>query len=414
MSSFQQGLSGLGAAAKSLTVIGNNIANSSTVGFKQSRAQFADVYANQVGIGTSVSTVNQKFSQGNVTSTSNSLDISISGKGFYRMEGENDNVSYSRNGQFQMDKDGFIIDAQNRKLTGYSADTNGVLQKGQSVPLQISGSDLQPQQTGDVITKVNLDSRKDDLVATNFDPADPATYHNTTAISVYDSLGNAHTLQNFYVKTADNTWNVYVTANGTPTYTSAAAPNSVVAFPAAGTGVIPTTTPVTATVPASTSGFRVSFDPNNGAATLLDIDIDMGESTQFGSSFSVNANTQDGYTSGQLASFNTAANGTIVGRYTNGESKTLGQVALASFVNMNGLKPLGGNAWAESNESGQPLIGEPGTGQMGALQSSSLEDSNIDLTEELVNMITAQRTYQANAQTIKTQDQLLQTIVNLR
>jgi flagellar hook protein FlgE len=406
MGSFQQGLSGLNASAKSLQVIGNNIANSGTVGFKQSRAQFADVYANQVGIGTSVSTVNQKFTQGNVSSTSNSLDISIGGNGFFRMsDGESDAVSFTRNGQFQMDKDGFIVDAQNRNLTGYAADIDGVLQKGASVPLQINANDLRPNATTGVATKVNLDSREDALLTANFDPDDPETYHSTTAISVFDSLGNAHTLQNFYVKTADNVWDMYSTANGAfTTGHSAGTPTATLTYPPTGTGVEPTTAPAVITA---------GFAPGTGAAAVS-VEFDLSESTQFGSSFSVNANSQDGFTSGQLASFNTGKDGQIIGRYTNGETKILGQVATATFTNMNGLTPLGGNAWSESSESGQPLVGEPGTGLLGALQSNSLEDSNIDLTEELVNMITAQRTYQANAQTIKTQDQILQTIVNLR
>lgn len=403
MSSFQQGLSGLAASSKSLQVIGNNIANSATVGFKESRAQFADVYANKVGIGTSVSTVAQKFTQGNITSTSNSLDISINGEGFYRMS-DNDTITYARNGQFQMDKFGNIVDAQARKLTGWAANVDGVLQKGAPADLQIDASDLNPKTTTAIETKVNLDSRNDNLLATNFDPNDPTTYHNTTAISVYDSLGNSHTMQSFYLKTAANSWNVYVTANGNPTYTGTT-PNGTLAFPLTGTGVTPTSSP---------DPLVASFTPTTGAATPLAVNIDLSESTQFGAAFSVNTNNQDGFTSGQLSGFNTSPDGTIVGRYTNGQSKTLGQIALANFVNKNGLTPLGGNAWAESGESGQPLLGEPGTGQLGILQSSSQEDSNVELTNELVNMITAQRTFQANAQTIKTQDQLLQTIVNLR
>jgi flagellar hook protein FlgE len=142
--------------------------------------------------------------------------------------------------------------------------------------------------------------------------------------------------------------------------------------------------------------------------------VDYSDSTQFGSSFGINSLTQDGYTSGRLATFNTGADGTILGRYSNGQSKILGQVLLANFVNPNGLISLGDNAWGESSTSGAALIGTPNSGNLGVLQSSAQEDSNVDLTSELVNMITAQRVYQANAQTIKTQDQILQTLVNLR
>lgn len=410
--SFQQGLSGLRASSKSLEVIGNNVANASTVGFKQSRAQFADVYANsligsgasQVGIGTTLSAVAQQFTQGNITGTDNTLDISINGPGFYRMS-NNGEVTYSRNGQFQLDKLGYLVDAQNKRLTGYQANAAGILNKGSAQEIRIDASDLNPKTTEEVETKVNLDSRKTGLPVAAFDPDDPTTYHNSTAISVFDSLGNAHTLQSFYVRSdADpNIWNVFVTANGNPTYTMPT-PNGTLGFPAAGTGVNPTSTP---------NPITADVTPTTGAANFT-VSIDLTGSTQFGSSFSVNANNQDGYASGQLAGFNTGADGTIIGRFTNGQAKALGQVVLANFVNMNGLRPLGGNAWAESAESGAPLVGEPNTGQLGVLQSSSQEDSNVDLTSELVNMITAQRVYQANAQTIKTQDQVLQTLVNLR
>lgn len=406
--SFQQGLSGLNASSKSLEVIGNNVANASTVGFKQSFAQFSDVYANslmgsgasQVGIGVNLAAVTQQFTQGNITGTNNSLDISINGAGFFRMSNGGE-ITYTRNGQFQLDKSGYITDAQGKRLTGYLADDAGILDKGSPQDLQINYTDLVPSATAEVETKVNLDSREDTLTNAGFDPDDPTTYHNSTAITVYDSLGNGHTAQNFYVKTAANTWSVFVTVNGDATYTGTT-PNGTLTFPSTGTGIDPTSTMST-----------ISYTPTTGAAALA-IDIDLTNSTQFGSSFSVNTNNQDGYASGRLASFNTSADGTIVGSYTNGQSKNLGQLVLANFVNMNGLKPLGGNAWAESSESGAPLVGEPSTGQLGALQSSSVEDSNVDLTAELVNMITAQRIYQANAQTIKTQDQVMQTLVNLR
>lgn len=406
--SFQQGLSGLNTSSKSLEVIGNNVANASTVGFKQSKAIFSDVYANslngsgasQIGIGVNLTAVAQQFTQGNITGTNNPLDISVNGSGFFRMSSGGE-VTYTRNGQFQLDKSGYITDSGGKRLTGYQADSDGILDKGSPQEIQINYSDLVPSATAEVETKINLDSRNTALTNAGFDPNDPTTYHNSTAITAYDSLGNGHTIQNFYVKTAANTWSVFVTANGTATYT-APTPNGTLTFPATGTGISPTSTMST-----------VNYTPTTGAAALA-IDIDLTNSTQFGSSFSVNTNTQDGYASGRLASFDTGSDGVIVGRYTNGQSKNLGQVVLANFTNMNGLKPLGGNAWGESSESGAPLVGEPNTGQLGVLQSSSTEDSNVDLTAELVNMITAQRVYQANAQTIKTQDQVMQTLVNLR
>ena len=423
--SFQQGLSGLNAASKQLEVIGNNVANANTVGFKQSRAEFADVFANsltggggtQIGIGTSLSTVAQQFTQGNVTSTNNSLDIAINGGGFFRMT-NNGAVTYSRNGQFKMDKDGFIVDAASKHLTGYAADSAGILQKGAPVDLKINTSDLQPKATAKIVGLVNLDSRKATPAVTPFDPTDPTTYNDSTAVTVFDSLGNSHTLQSFFVKTAaPNVWSVFTTADGIST-TALPTPSATLTFPATGTGLNPTSVPASPT-PVTFAPLNPPIPPATiptiptGAAAMA-LTIDYSASTQFGSNFSINSLSQDGYTSGRLAGFNTGSDGTIVGRYSNGQSRTLGQVVLSSFANPNGLQSLGGNAWSESSTSGAPLVGVPGSGTLGVMQSSAVEDSNTDLTAELVNMITAQRYYQANAQTIKTQDQVLQTLVNLR
>lgn len=406
--SFQQGLSGLNAASKTLEVIGNNVSNANTVGFKQSRAEFADVFANsltgsgtsQIGIGTKIATVAQQFTQGNITSTNNPLDIAINGGGFFRMSNDGA-ITYTRNGQFQMDRFGYIVNSEGNRLTGYTADLAGVLSTGAPSELNINTSDLQPTATTEVTGIVNLDSRNTNLTAAGFDPADPTTYHNSSAVTVFDSLGNAHNIQSFFVKTAPGTWDVFTTADGVPT-TTLPTPTSTLTFN--GTGVAPTSVPALPTV---------NFTPTTGASAVS-LTIDYTDSTQFGSNFSVNSLTQDGYSSGRLSGFSTSNDGMIIGRYTNGQSRVLGQVVLASFVNPNGLQSLGGNAWAESGTSGNPLVGPPNTGGFGVLQSSAIEDSNVDLTAELVNMITAQRVYQANAQTIKTQDQVLQTLVNLR
>lgn len=406
--SFQQGLSGLNAASKTLEVIGNNVSNANTVGFKQSRAEFADVFANsltgsgtsQIGIGTKIATVAQQFTQGNITSTNNPLDIAINGGGFFRMSNDGA-ITYTRNGQFQMDRFGYIVNSDGNRLTGYTADLAGVLSTGAPSELNINTSDLQPTATTEVTGIVNLDSRNTNLTTAGFDPADPTTYHNSSAVTVFDSLGNAHNIQSFFVKTAAGTWDVFTTADGVPT-TTLPAPTSTLTFN--GTGVAPTSVPALPTV---------NFTPTTGASAVS-LTLDYTDSTQFGSNFSVNSLTQDGFSSGRLSGFSTGSDGMIIGRYTNGQSRVLGQVVLASFVNPNGLQSLGGNAWAESGTSGNPLVGPPNTGGFGVLQSSAIEDSNVDLTAELVNMITAQRVYQANAQTIKTQDQVLQTLVNLR
>lgn len=402
---FQQGLSGLNAASKNLDVIGNNVANANTVGFKQSQAQFADVYANslagagasQIGIGVKVAQVAQQFTQGNVTASNNPLDVAINGGGFFRMS-NNGTVSYARNGQFQLDKAGYIVNATGSHLTGYGVSASGVLASGAPTDLNINTADLTPKITTKVSALLNLDSGSAIPVTTPFNMADPTTYNSSTAVSVYDSLGNAHTVQTFYVKTGANAWDVYAANDGAPT-----TPANIGSLAFASDGSLIAGAPLTVPLVVST-----------GATTPFPVSIDYTGTSQYGSSFSVNALKQDGYTSGRLSGFSISADGTIVGRYTNGQSATLGQVVLANFTNPNGLQSLGNNLWTESAASGPALVGTPDSGSLGVLQSSAVEDSNVDLTAELVNMITAQRNYQANAQTIKTQDQVMQTLVNLR
>jgi len=406
--SFQQGLSGLNAAAKNLDVIGNNVANSNTIGFKGARAEFADVFANSlsgaggaaIGIGTSVQAVPPSFSQGNINVTSNPLDLAINGNGFFRVS-QNGSLTYSRNGQFQLDKNGYIVNSSGDRLTGYAATATGVVVPSTPVDLQVSRADLPPQATATSLVGVNLDSRSATLSAAAFDPTDPTTYNSATSLSIYDSLGNTHALTLYFVKTASNTWSTFGTNDGTQIGAGAL---GVLHFTSAGA-----INGATTTLP-----FNVSTAVTTGATTPLAFTLDFTGSTQFGSTFGVDTLSQDGYTSGRLSGFAVGGDGTVLGRYTNGQTRAQGQVVLASFTNPQGLQPLGDNQWGETPNSGQPLIGTPGSGAVGALQSSALEDSNVDLTAELVNMITAQRVYQANAQTIKTQDSVLQTLVNLR
>ena len=408
--SFQQGLSGLSAASKTLEAIGNNVANANTIGFKDSQAIFCDVYAAsltgsgnaQIGIGTRLSQVAQRFTQGNVTASNNPLDIAVNGGGFFRMS-TNGAVSYSRNGQFQLDKSGYIINAGNARLTGYVADSRGILSTGAPAEINIRSSDLPPQLTTTVEAMLNLDSRKDVPVTTPFSIDDPTTYNNATSVSVFDSLGNAHVLQTFYVKTAPGAWDVYAAADEAIINGGVAIGSLAFGTDGALTAASQASLPLTASIPVTT-----------GAADPLAVGIDFSGTSQFGSSFSVNQLDQDGYTSGRLSGFGVAPDGLLMGRYTIGKSAVLGQVVLASFANNNGLQPLGSNLWSETAESGSPMVGAPTSGNLGALQSNAVEDSNVDLTAELVNMITAQRNYQANAQTIKTQDQVMQTLVNLR
>ncbi|MFZ6744391.1 flagellar hook protein FlgE [Undibacterium sp. JH2W] len=444
---FQQGLSGLNAASKSLDVIGNNISNASTVGYKQGQTQFADVYANSlngssagtVGIGTKVAAVVQQFTQGNISTTNNPLDIAINGGGFFRMS-TNGAVTYTRNGQFQLDKQGNIVNAQGAQLTGYVANSAGVLSTGAASTININTSDIAPAQTTLINAVMNLDSRKlvpgtqipvaipPVITPTVFSATDPTTYNSSTSIAVFDSLGNSHVIQSFFVKvdnlnpatppTAPATieWDVFATVDGTLIVGGGATANSIgrIGFDNLGKLTV-ATPPFSATDP---KAMKLTVPVNTGAVTpintAVDIKYDFNGTTQFGSDFSVSKNTQDGYASGKLSKFNTAKDGTIVGSYTNGKTAVLAQVVLANFTNPNGLQSTGDNQWIETASSGNALIGPPNSGSLGTLTASATEDSNTDLTGELVNMITAQRVYQANAQTIKTQDQVLQTLVNLR
>jgi len=403
--SFQQGLSGLNAASQSLDVIGNNVANANTVGFKDSQAIFADVYANSLassgstgaGIGVSVASIQAQFSQGNIRTTSNPLDVAINGRGFFRMD-SNGTVNYTRNGQFHVDKDCYIVNATGSKLTGFGVDASGNLQIGTAVPIQLSTAQLQATATANATVGMNLDARESTIGAA-FSITNPATYNKATSLTVYDSLGNPHALATYFTKTAANTWAV----NGALDGTSIGALGSL-KFKADGS----------LDTAASGVPYNVSVPVTDGATTPFVMKLDFSGATQFGSSFSVDTLKQDGFTSGMLSGYAVSDDGTVLGRYSNGATRTLGQIQLANFSNPEGLQPLGQNAFAETAASGAVIPGTPGSSNFGVLQSGAVEESNVDLTQELVNMITAQRVYQANAQTIKTQDQVLNTLVNLR
>ncbi len=429
---FQQGLSGLNAASKTMETIGNNVANAGTVGFKRSQAQFADVYASSlmgsgaspIGIGTRLARVSQQFTQMNISGTNNPLDIAINGDGFFRMS-SGGAITYTRNGQFQLNKNGNIENANGALLTGYPVGPNGQISNGAPVELRIDNTALEPQRTRSYDVRMNLDSGELPLnpgpggvAPTPFDPNNDASYHGRTSVGIYDSLGNPHTLSTFYRNVGDgaggapalgtgNTWQVFVTLdgnqlNGTPAVPGMAA-FTTITFDQSGI-------PSAALLPVN-----ASFVLNNGAVTPQTVAINFAGTTQFRMETAEQGEPrQDGYAAGSLVSFDIGKDGSIVGSYTNGQTNLLGQVALASFANPNGLTPQGDNAWVETSLSGPPLVGAPGVSGLGLVQSSAVEESNVDLTAELVAMITAQRIYQANAQTIKTEDQVMQTLVNLR
>jgi len=538
--SFNIGLSGMRAASKDLNVTGNNIANAGTVGFKQSRAEFSDVYAasvmgtgkNPVGSGVLLSNISQQFNQGNINYTQNALDLAINGNGFFQVS-NNGALSYTRAGFFGTDREGALVDNFGYKLQGFPVDANGNLQNGVVGDLQIQTTNQAPKPSSKIDTVFNLNSTQkspatwqasydgvvdqayqsayvpaysDELTAqmanyyvdaangvvdpanptadeiaaatafatpfavtaatregnlaaadpavlraaraaasTTFNPSDPTTYNSSTSLNVYDSQGNAHVMTQYFVKTSANTWDMKVLVDGrNPANPSEDPPSEYVmglTFNSAGnlTGIAnPENGPLTvgpdlkvtlrsATaaevaagngngwIPAISDGRTpATWSPNGALANPEGIVMDFSKSTQFASSFAVNSVAQDGYTTGELAGLEIDDTGLIFARYTNGQSKVQGQIVLANFANVQGLTPAGKTQWVQSYESGEPVIGTPMSGTMGALQAGALEDSNVELSDQLVNLIVAQRNYQANAKTIETESAITQTIINLR
>ncbi|MEE9342587.1 MAG: flagellar hook protein FlgE [Gammaproteobacteria bacterium] len=526
---FRTALSGLNAASSELRVIGNNVANASTTGFKESRAEFADVFAssnqgssaNAIGRGVRVSSVAQQFSQGNVEFTDNNLDLAISGQGFFIVSDGGVN-SYTRAGQFAVDREGFVVNSAAQKLVIYGADDAGNI-TGATTELQLDNSDIEPQATELVKASVNLDASADipgGLQATNtialtpgtqldtsagafstaafdifdqqgnllnnatmqftptgvganwnvellvggaattpptvsnnvsigtdtinlnwdpdgtasqssiaielnttnissaasggsnvtatangasqtaFDPTDATSYNNSTSLTVYDTLGSPHLSTMYYRKNGiPNQWESYTYVDGK----AQSGPN-LLEFSTSGE-ILDTANPSKITVP--------SFDPGGGAAPMS-LSINYSGATQFGSPFNVNTLNQDGFPTGRLSGIEIGDTGVISSSFTNGQSRVLGQVALANFANTQGLTQQGGTSWSETFDSGAPLVSAPGSGALGLVESGALEDSNVDLTKELVGMITAQRNFQANAQVITTADAITQTIINIR
>jgi flagellar hook protein FlgE len=419
--SFQQGLSGLNATSKNLQVIGNNIANANTFGTKVSRAEFSDMYAaalngagaSSVGIGTNLASVAQQFTQGNIKTTENPMDLSINGAGFFQVGNGTSPTTYTRNGQFKVDRDGFIVNNSGLQLMGYAADGLGQIQPGLAVPLQLPTGGVAPSPTTGMDFEMNLDSRASVTVPTGgaaIDFNDAETYNNATSLTVYDVQGREVALTYYFQKSGEQTWNVFATANGTTVAGTGSDPLPVTTLTFAADGSAPTDPPgpISLDIPATTTA------SGSTTAAIAGVELDLMSVTQFGSPFGVTDVQQDGFAAGQLTAIVVENNGVITARYSNGQSRPAGQIEVANFRNPQGLQPIGDNQWARTFASGDAVVGVPGDGNLGGLQAGALEESNIDLTGELVNMIVAQRIYQANAQTIKTQDQVLQTLVNLR
>lgn len=434
--SFNIGLSGLRAATSDLNVTGNNIANAGTAGFKQSRAEFADVYAasvlgtgsNPQGSGVLLSDVSQLFNQGNINYTQNALDLAINGNGFF-VTSNNGEVSYTRAGYFGTDRDGYMVNNFGYKLQGYAVDANGNLQNGVVSDIQIQTASQSPKATENITQTFNLNSKNTVPTTTPFDPTDPTTYNSSTSTNIYDTQGNSHVFTQYFVKTAANTWTMNVLVDGRnpndPTLTTPYTAN--VGFTTSGQLDLATLSSPDLTVNADGTITMTNWTPaapdtavppvwsSNGAvAATAGVTLDLRTATQNSSSFAVTAVSQDGYTTGELSGLEIDDTGVIFARYTNGQSLVQGQIVLANFANVQGLTPVGKTAWVQSFQSGEPVVGTPRSGTLGALQAGALEDSNVELSDQLVNLIVAQRNYQANAKTIETESAITQTIINLR
>ncbi|MDH3429324.1 MAG: flagellar hook protein FlgE [Gammaproteobacteria bacterium] len=403
---FAIALSGLNAASADLGVTANNVANVNTTGFKMSRAQFAEVFAvgtqsvssSASGSGVRLSAIAQQFTQGNIDFTDNALDLAIGGEGFFVLS-DNGARSYTRAGAFGVNNQGFVVNAQGARLQAYPYAGSGLFNTGTPQDLQLTIGANPPAATTRADFGINLPA--DAPVPANpvFDPSDPSSFNHTTSVTVYDSLGSAQTATVYFIKdAAPNTWNTQIEIEGNPVAGATQIifnPDGSLLSPAG--GLMP----------------LVPYNPGTGAADI-NMSLAFNNATQFGDNFGVNSLSQDGFTTGRLTGVSVDAEGVVFARFTNGQSTSLGKLALANFVNPQGLQQLGDTTWGESFQSGDALLGEAGTASFGNIQSGALESSNVDLTAQLVQMITAQRNFQANAQMISTADTVTQTVINIR
>jgi flagellar hook protein FlgE len=419
--SFNTALSGLNAAANNLAVTGNNIANANTTGFKRSRSEFADVYASSFGdvssttsgSGVRVANVAQQFTPGNLEFTDNSLDLAVSGEGLFVLGGNVGDVNskvYTRAGAFHLDEDGYVVNNDGKALLTYKPNgttvdegfSTGVLQT-----LRVDSAQGLPKATSKVDIKVNLDARATPPATALFSPNDPTSFTKSSSLTIYDSLGNPYDATTYFVAdnaVTPNQWQVYTALNGQIVKNT---PDTLV-FDTTGALQSPASGQV------SYPPFNLSAINPASKAAPLSLSFNYSGSTQFGTAFSVDQQAQDGLTVGRLNGVDIDKTGVVFARYSNGASKPLGQVALAKFPNPQGLSKLGDTNWAESADSGLPISGSAGTANFGTIESGALEESNVDLAAQLVNLIVAQQSYQANAQTISTENSIAQTILNIR
>lgn len=438
--SFNIGLSGLYAASKQLDVTGNNIANVATTGFKSSRAEFEDVYsASKLGVGSKtvgngvrLAAVSQQFGQGDVNNTGNVLDMAIQGQGYFILS-DNGSLSYTRAGAFQTNKDNYVVTSDGLRLQGYAADENGTIIKSGLTDLKIDTSALAPKATSLIDQGINLNSSADSIplapTGPAFVPTDETTYSKKFSTEIYDSQGNKHTMEQYYRKTGQNTWTMYTLIDGrnpqnpasttpltgTMTFKSDGSVNSMTGSvaPDDSFAVVNNVFTVKGWIPSAYNSATGTWSPNGSAANPDGIRLDMNSTTSYNTETARLSQSQDGYATGILSSLSIDSTGVMFASFSNQQSRAIGQLAIASFANEQGLEQQGGTRWKETYASGIPGIDTPKTGTLGSISSNSLEESNVNLTQELVELVKAQSNYQANAKTISTQSSIMQTIIQM-
>ncbi len=428
LTSLYTAISGMNANGTSLSVISDNIANMNTVGFKKSVVSFGDILSQtlsgvsgtyQVGRGVIVTNVLGIFSSGQIESTSNSLDLAIDGDGFFILNEQGRRV-YTRAGNFSVDKDGYIINSSGAFLQGYIADIYGNI-TGEIDNLKITSNQISAVATTEVNLIINLNAQEQILTQPftldkngDANNNDPGNYNSSLSLTVYDSQGGEHVINVYFVKTAPNTWEANFV------YEDPANPGQLIL---AGTNILTFNTD--GSLADDNSSTSISFNFGASVSSPQSIIFNFGKgtaeggdgldgTTQYVSNFSISNITQNGYASGNLMNVLIDYNGNLNGIFSNGQTKILGRIALARFNNPSGLEKLGRNLFAQSFESGQAIISTPTTSGLGRILSNALELSNVDLAEEFVRMITAQRGFQANSRVITTTDELMQELVNLK
>jgi flagellar hook protein FlgE len=419
---FYTSLSGLQASQTDMSTISNNLANSATNGFKRSTVQFADVMASSlasnpnklVGSGVTVQGTQQQFSEGNLIQSDSSLDLAISGDGFFAVKPQSGNgseVDYTRNGSFLVDANGNVTDSQGSMLQVYPVDGSGtVVASGADslIDLKLPETSGTPVATQNVSLDLNLNSASSAPANSTFDRFDPTSYNQSTQTTIYDASGNAETLTNYYVKngpadaSGNTTWSVYSYVGDTQLTQGGSTAPTTLTFDSSGTMTSPT----------GATSFD-SFTPN-GSTTAQPLTLSFAGSTQLSSPFNLNATTQDGVSVGQLSGVTVDNTGIVKASFSNGASQVLGKVAIANFSNPTGLLQKGSGYWQATGISGTPKYGQANQNGYGSLMSGTIEGSNVDITQELVDLIAAQQNFQANAKALDTSNQIAQTIFNIR